>query len=159
MMRLVPLEPDLLRMLPLRDPRFEPLLDADYVAAACAPGMGFAALDGGYILGAGGLVPIWRGRALAWMLPGLFARPRHLLEAARFGRGWLDHKQLFPEFRRLECQVLAGFARGRHFVEALGFVQETPPLEAWDAAGNDHIQFKRIAPRDRQDCQVAEAAD
>ncbi len=63
-MRFVALTPELLRLLPLRDPRAAGWMTEGYIAAACAPGLGWAALEGGYILGAGGLVPLWYGRAL-----------------------------------------------------------------------------------------------
>lgn len=143
-MRLVPLTPELLRLLPLRDPRASRWMSDGYVRAVAIPGLSFAALDGGYIHGAGGLVPIWPGRAIAWMLAGVFARPRHFLRGAAFTRAWLDEMQARPEFRRIECHVLARFEPGLRFAEALGFVRETPPLEAWDPDGNDHIQFKRM---------------
>ncbi len=65
--------------------------------------------------------------------------------------------QRAPEFRRLECHVLARFQHGLNFVRALGFVDEAP-LEAWDMDGNDHIQFKRIA-RAGEGCHMAAAAE
>ncbi len=157
-MRFVGLTPELLRLLPLRDPRAAGWMSSDYIAAATVPGMGFAALDGGYVLGAGGLVRFWHGRALAWMLPGRFAELRHIREAARFARRWLDGMQRAPEFRRIECHVLAGFRPGMRFVRELGFTAEAT-LEAWDADGNDHVQFKRIAPAIGACHLAAEAAE
>jgi hypothetical protein len=158
-MRFVALTPELLRILPLRDPRAAARMSPDYVAAATQRGMGWAALEGGYILGAGGLVSIWHGRAVAWMLPSIFARPRHFARAVRFARFWLDGMQRAPEFRRIECHVLNGFTAGVRVVARLGFVLETPPLEAWDQDGNDHLQFKRVAPApSTEGCQLAAAS-
>lgn len=147
MSRLVPLDPLLLSLAVAQE------RDCVTAAFAAAPGYvaqalsgpAFALLDGGDLIGAGGLVPHWRGRAEGWWLTGQCARPRHLVRAVRLAREFLDASQCDPAFRRIEIFIRAGEPWASSFARALGFTCEGR-LQAWDPAGRDMVLFARIAP-------------
>src|SRR5882672_8679542 len=104
---------------PQRDrPRIVPLsrallamavaLERDEIMAEMASGEAFAAralaaqdlsvavIRDGYLIGAGGLVLHWLGRAEAWALVSANADARDVTAAVRLARGWLDYRQRNP---------------------------------------------------------------
>lgn len=110
--RIVPLTADLLRRLPP-----PPFADPGYAEGlAGTPGLAWAMTDDGEIVMAAGVVPVWKGRGLAW-LTHRDARLRHWLAAARWARHWLP---LLP-FRRIEATVRHDFYPGCRWAEFLGF--------------------------------------
>lgn len=147
MSRLVPLDPVLLGIAVAqeRDSVTAAFAAAPGYAAQALSGPAFALLDGGAVIGAGGLVPHWRGRAEGWWLTGQCARPRHLVHAARLARAFLDDRQRDPAFRRIEIFIRAGEPWASSFARALGFTCEGR-LQAWDPAGRDMCIFARVAP-------------
>lgn len=124
--RLVPLRPELLALIPASpdQPLWSATLTAEIRGTLCQPDLAFALLEGGYCIGAGGVLPMWPGRAIAWLVAGGDTTRWHLLHAVRLIRPWFDRLQRDPRFRRLECSVVEGFHRGARFAELLGFHRE-----------------------------------
>lgn len=116
----------------------------DAFAAQALSGPSFALIDGGELVGAGGLVPHWPGRAEGWWLTSKWARPRQLVRAVHLAREFLDRCQRDPAFRRIEMFVRAEAHWAFSFVEALGFHLEGV-LKAWDPIGRDMLLCARIA--------------
>jgi hypothetical protein len=108
------------------------------------PGLGVAAIDGGVLVGAGGLAPVWRGRAEAWLLVSRIAERRSVVAALRLARDWLDAMQREPPFRRVEIFVRWKEPWRESFAAALGFALEGR-LARWGADGEDHAIYARIA--------------
>lgn len=108
------------------------------------PALSFAMLDGGEVIGGGGLVPMWSGRAEAWQLSSRFARPRQLVAGVKLARAWLDQRQRDPVFRRVEAFVRKDHKWAFSFIDALGFVREGV-LRNWDPRGRDVWICARIA--------------
>lgn len=144
--RFVPLDATLLRLIvPRRDHLVttEWLADPDEVARVTQHGLGWAMLEGGYVIGAGGIAPVWFGRAVVWLLPGENTEPRHLVVAYRFIRRWLDALQEFPAFRRIEAAVRFDFAEGHRFARGLGFRHEGL-MRFWGPDGTSHHLYARL---------------
>lgn len=146
-MRFVALTPELLAMIPPRE------IEAAHAAKLAAPAAaalvcrhGIAALDGGYVLGAGGVIPVDdSGRGLLWLMPGLFARPRHIVAAVPFAYAWLGRLIADGRFRRLEAT--SAHAPGCRLLAHLGFRCETPqPMRRYGLDGGDHWLFSRVSP-------------
>jgi hypothetical protein len=102
-------------------------------------GSGWAMIEGGYLLGAGGAVEVWPGRAVLWLLPSIFARRRHLAIAYRFARNWLAEL----DYRRLEATATE--PSGCLFLARLGFIREAT-LRAYGPDGADHALYARVKP-------------
>lgn len=109
-----------------------------------APGLSFAAVDGGYLLGAGGVIQNWPGRAEAWMRVTTFARPRQIVAALCWVRFWFDRLQRDRAFRRLELHVRADVPYANSQARALGFELPGHVQHAWGPDGNDYIEFERV---------------
>lgn len=143
-MKFIPLTAELLRM--------ADDLDRDRLAAKISnisplhvkPDYSWAAVDGGYLLGAGGVISWWPGRAEAWMRVTTFARPRQVVAALRWGRAWLDDLQQSPSYRRLELHVRAGASFAETQARALGFAVPGHLERAWGPDGTDYILFDRV---------------
>lgn len=146
-MRIVPLSAELLRLIEPRDTAAAAAFGDRAVRRMTADcGLAIAMLDGGYVIGAGGVVPLeWAGRALAWMLISVFTRPRHLLRAAAVVPAWLDTLQARPELRRLEASAPAALERNCRFLERLGFAPEGL-MRGYGPDGADHMRFARVRP-------------
>lgn len=139
---MIPLDTTLLRLIPVHDESattITMLRDPHIAATACVHG--WAMLDGGYVVGAGGLIPMWPGRAIAWILPSRDARPRHFVQLFRWAKGWLDEMQ--TQYRRIEASAVAGFGPGCRFLEHLGFRREGF-MNEFAPDGADHILYARI---------------
>jgi len=72
-----------------------------------------------------------------------FARPRHLVMAARWACAFLDVRQRSPQFRRVQMFVRANEPWVVSFTKALDFRLEGKH-EAWDALGRDYYCFARV---------------
>lgn len=145
--RFVPLDRFLLdRAVDLeRDPLTAEMASGDGFAERVLPlrGLSVGVLDGGNIVGAGGLVPLWPGRAEGWWLVSRQARPRQLAQATRLAVQLMDRRQRDPTFRRIEAWVRADAPYARSFLKALGFA--APSLQPrWDTKGRDHLFAYRI---------------
>ncbi|HWK44925.1 MAG TPA: hypothetical protein VNT30_09400 [Stellaceae bacterium] len=140
---MVPLTAELLALLPLPDAALSGFVSqSSFVRDAVEGSQGFVMLDGGYVVGAGGVGPIWPGRAVAWMLVGGWARPRHLAAAFPFVRDLLARLQVDPAYRRIECTVPTGFAGGALWACRLGFVPEGV-MRGYGLHGEDHELYAR----------------
>lgn len=125
-----------------------------FAARALIPGLAVAAIEGGEVLGAGGLIPHWPGRAEAWLLVSRAASRRQVVAGMRLARQWLDRRQQFPLFRRLEIYIRTEAPWRQSFAAALGFRREAN-LEAWGPDGEAFTLYSRI----RALAQLAEAAE
>lgn len=93
----------------------------------------------GRVVGIGGLIPLWPGRAMAWMV----------MEKDS-GRGMIALTRFLPHFidaygfARVEMWVSAGFDLGFRWAQLLGFQLETPePMRKYLADGGDAYLFSR----------------
>lgn len=109
--------------------------------------VGYALLEGGYVLAAGGLFRHWPGLADAWLLVTRFARPRHLVSATRICRIALDRVAGDPAWRRIDMRVRADARWSHSFARALGFTRPPLLLEAWGPEGADYLLFTRLGAR------------
>jgi hypothetical protein len=126
-----------------RDPVVAEFANRESYAATVLSGpAAYAAIDGGTLVAAGGLILHWRGRAEAWSLVSRYARRRQLVRAIRMTRVVLDEVQRDPAFRRIEMFVRCNCAKS--FAAALGFAEEGY-LKAWDPKQRDMRLFARIA--------------
>ncbi len=148
-MRFVPLTIELLRwaMVIAGDPVVRDLADKApelYERMLSGPGIGEAMLEGGHLLGAGGITQHWIGRAEAWLMMSPDANRRQRLAALRRCQTKIATLQRDPGFRRIEMYVLADAPWGERFSSLMGFSQEGV-ARAWDPLGRDHHLFARIA--------------
>lgn len=145
MMRFVPLDPATLRLIPYAPAAAQ--FGADLARPGIAEklvefGAGWIALDGGYLIGAGGVLMLEPQRGRLWLAPSIFARPRHFARALPFARRWLLGLLIHHQFRRIEATTPASFAAGCRFLKHLGFACETPaPMRRFGADGSDHYLY------------------
>ncbi len=118
------------------------------MAMVCASyGDAYAIIDGAHVVAGGGMALRVHGRAEAWSLITVFARPRHLLLFTRYCRAHMDKRQRDPAYRRIETFLRDTSDFCAHtFARAMGFT-EIRPLEAWDSLGRDYLLCARIAPK------------
>jgi len=128
-----------------RAPEVDPLMTAANLEALAA-GEGWAATENGTgtVLGAGGVLTIYRGRGMLWMVSTVFARPRHLVLAARFAAAWIARLLEEGHFRRLEIDVPAECAARCRFAEALGLTLEGT-RRRYGPDGSDHAHYARVS--------------
>ena len=107
----------------------------------------WACWRGEKLIGAGGLAPIWFGRAEAWMLVSGHARRREIVAGVRLARVWLDRKALLPEFNRIEIWVRADAPWRMSFTRALGFHEFPALARAHGMDGADFFMHARVANR------------
>ena len=95
----------------------------------------------GRIVAIGGLLPIWKGRAQAYLFICEDVGGRDLLRLIRSCRRHLI--TFAPQWPRIECYVLPTFLQAVRFAERLGFVKEGY-LRRFDVDGVDSIIMARI---------------
>lgn len=100
------------------------------------------------LIGIGGIMPQWPGRAQAWMLvmdlnETSQERSRKWMWAFRAIGRFLDGVQKFKKFRRIETTVDLSFSKGHRLAKMLGFHAEGI-LVAYDPAGRDHVMYARV---------------
>jgi RimJ/RimL family protein N-acetyltransferase len=111
------------------------------------PNLALVMFDGTQIMGAGGLVHIWQGRAIAWFLPGLNMGQRHFGWAlARCKRELV--RAADAGLRRVECTVRCGNEAGLRFANRLGFIWEGT-MHAFSPTGADHELVARVRASER----------
>jgi hypothetical protein len=91
----------------------------------------------GVVLGCAGLLRKWEGLAEAWLLIDPAARERHGLVVARMVKRELG--QMMQPFRRIEADVLEGWALGLDFVAWLGFHVESV-MRAYGPRGETFVK-------------------
>lgn len=100
-------------------------------------GIALSAWDGVKCVGAGGLMPIWPHKAVAWafLSEGIGSDMLTIVRKVR-------RTIAMSPYKRVELTVAAGFEEGHRFAKALGAVQETPePLRCYGAAGEDEVMY------------------
>ncbi len=127
------------------DPAFAHQSD-EMLARVCIPGLAFATLDGGTLIAALGIIPVWPGRALGWMFPTPIADKRQLTFTTRLARGHFDRWQRDPAFRRIEIMIRDDRPWRESFANALGMTECFGPMRAFDTAGRDYWMYARVAP-------------
>lgn len=102
---------------------------------------GFTAIaDDGVVLGCGGCVEVWAGRAIAWALVSRHAG-RNMRAIHRAVEGYF---QAAP-FRRVEAWVDEGFDAGERWLVMLGFQRETPePMRGFRPDGGACFLYSRV---------------
>ena len=148
-MRLVPLDRDL--VLWAAEEEGDPLTLSmsnrpGWAESFCAAGtLGAALLAEGRVMAAGGLVPMWHGRALAWFMASPKARLVHKLRALRVVRGCLFQAQNFPAFRRVEmvCRADHGGHPAARLARFLDMTLEGR-MTAFDPNGATYLLFARV---------------
>jgi len=107
-------------------------------------GPSWACLCDGDLIGAGGLICHWPGRAEAWLLVSRNARPREIAAGLALARDTIDKRQRDPTFRRIEAFVRDDALWRVAFMEALGFHHEAGPLIAWGPDATDFHLYVRF---------------
>lgn len=121
------------------------LLETPDYAASLANDYAWTGLVAGCVAGVGGVLPQWRGRAVAWALISEtltahnFLRAHHKVRdvlAAAHRDGW----------HRIETTVDSGFDAGHRWVRALGFTPEGL-MRAYSPEGRDHVLYVHLPER------------
>lgn len=108
------------------------------IKAELAGSMSFAAVDGDEVLGVGGVLEYWDGRAAAWaILSGNCGR-----QFVKIHRAVLAFLTL-KKYRRLEATADVGFGPGHRWLEMLGFTLETPRMRGYMPNGADAAMYVR----------------
>lgn len=119
-------------------------IDPDRLARGLrVPGPAFTLVDDdGVPLGAGGLMPLWRGVARGWIYASdrLRARPVQLHRAVARGLALADAAF---DLHRIEISVHADFAASRRWVERLGFRFEGV-MPGYGPNKDSYVRYARI---------------
>lgn len=148
MNRIVPLTPELLDWAILEevDPATQRLAETPgWAAMFTAPGTwGEAMLGRGRVLAAGGLVPLWPGRGLGWLMLSPFAGQRDRHQALTRARTMMCEAQRLPAWRRIEMYVRADEPWCDRFGRLMGMTCEGT-MRRFDPLGRDYLLFARVA--------------
>jgi len=124
------------------DASLTPLLDEPgYAKTLAVPGLSWTALAGDTPVGAGGVLPIWPGRALAWALVGTLPKTAWTA-VTRQALAVLQHAHA-QGHGRIEAHVDAAFANGVRWARLLGFAPEGL-MRRFTADGRDHLLYARF---------------
>ncbi len=107
------------------------------------PGCAYAVHVAGRFIAAGGVIPIWPGRAEGWLLITHLAEKREIVTGIRFAGRWLDAKQEDPAFGRIEFFLLSQAAWRESFARALG-LRFLSDLKRWGPDGEDYCHYERL---------------
>jgi hypothetical protein len=127
-----------------RDPLLAEMSSGEYFPMRALNAWAYALIGRGRVLAAAGLIPMWSGRAEAWLIVGREASPRDLVPALRQAGIMMDHRQRLPFFRRIEAYVRCEEAYAPAFIAALGMEIEGV-MRAWDPLGRDYYLCARVA--------------
>jgi hypothetical protein len=108
-------------------------------AAAVAKHPAYTAVCEGEILGCGGVVPVWQGRAIAWSFISNNAGP-HFVAITRAVRKFLDDQ---PQ-DRIETTVDMEFADGHRWARMLGFKLEAGRMAKYRPDGGTCSLYARV---------------
>ena len=111
-------------------------------------GQAFTGMNGFTPMVCAGVLPIWKGRWLAWAAISVKVGRREMLWIHRNVFRFLDNLQSNePEtYRRIESTARKDQPDAQRWLELLGFEREGR-LRCYDASGNDHIQYARFPCR------------
>ena len=106
--------------------------------AALEGGMSFSVIDGDEVLGCGGVVEYWDGRAAVWaLLSGNCGR--RFTAIHRAVATFFDLKR----YRRLEATTATEFEAGHRWLKMLGFKMETERMRGYLPNGADASMYVR----------------
>lgn len=147
MLRFVRYRPEHLPALRLQRAQAEAasLLETPDYAASLANGYAWSGLVDERIAGVGGILPQWRGRAVAWALISERLTAHSFLRAHHKVRTVLADAHR-DGWRRIETTVDAGFDAGHRWVRALGFTPEGL-MRAYSPEGRDHVLYVHLPQR------------
>jgi hypothetical protein len=100
--------------------------------------------DAGAPLGAGGLVPLWRGVAQGWLYAADSLR-RHPVALHRAVSRGLRMADTALGLHRIQISVHEGFAASLHWVERLGFRPEGR-MPGYGPNRDTYLRYARIKP-------------
>lgn len=144
-MTVLPFVPDHLRALKLQPMQrwCAPLLTDDLLDSL-EDLDGYTGMVDGVPVVCAGVAPLWGGRYMAWSFLSEAAGP-HMLKITRRVRAYLDLRN----FRRVEAYVDEDFEAGHRWMEALGFVRETPGvMEKFLPSGRGQVLYARVERSD-----------
>lgn len=99
----------------------------------------FTAIENGRVVGCGGIMPVWAGRAIAWSVlsanSGPCMVPIHIV-TRRLLR--------MRSERRIEATCDADFKAGHRWLRLLGFELEAARMEGFAPDGRPHSLYARI---------------
>lgn len=99
----------------------------------------FTALVGDTVIGCAGIIPAWRGRALAWSFLAWNIGP-HFLSVHRAVARHLDESG----YRRIEISVDCDFSEGHRWARLLGFEMEAERMRGYRPDGGDCALYARV---------------
>lgn len=139
-MSLVPFRAEHLALVQVQDAQthVSPFMTYEH-AQALEPTLAFTYIVDGVVLGVGGLVEIWPGRASMWAYLGKNAG-RHFVAIHRAALALLE----VADFRRVEADVDVDFAAGHRWLELLGFKLEAPRMRSFLPTGGDSALYARV---------------
>lgn len=115
----------------------------DYVSgehvAALSEADAYAAVDADTVLGIGGVVRPWAGRAVAWSVLSAEAGP-HMLAITRAVKRFFA---LLPD-RRIEISVRRDHNAAHRWARQLGFSLEANRMAAYGMDGRDYSLYARV---------------
>ena len=103
-----------------------------------AAGNSFSVIDGGEVLGCGGIVEFWKERACVWAILSGNCGSRFVV-IHRAVAGFLS----LQDYRRLEATADVNFGAGQRWLEMLGFRLETPVMKHYLPNGADAAMYVR----------------
>ena len=106
-------------------------------------GYAFAGLWHGQPFACAGIVPQWKGRAIAWSVISKDVSRYNMLWMTRQVLGFFDEVESRLELRRIEITVIEDFMAGHRWAKMLGFKWEGA-MECYDPEGNTHIMYARV---------------
>ena len=107
------------------------------LSGAWFDGVGVTLMDGDRVIAAGGLLPIWSGRVLAWAL---ISEGANMVAVSRAAREFLAG---FPELQRIEATVDLTFPEAIRWIELLGFQREGI-MRKCGPNGEDFAMYARV---------------
>lgn len=139
-MSLIPFRAEHLALIEVQDAQshISPFMTYEY-AQALEPTFAFTYMVGGVVLGVGGLIEMWPGRAAMWAYLDRRAG-RHLVAIHRAALSLLE----LADFRRVEADVSVDFEAGHRWLKMLGFQLEAPLMRAHLPTGGDSALYARV---------------
>jgi len=107
------------------------------LSGAWFDGFGVTLIDGDNVVAAGGFLPIWSGRVLAWALIGKGASMIAVTRAAR------EILSRFSELPRIEATIDLTFPEAIRWIELLGFQREGT-MRKCGPNGEDFAMYARV---------------
>lgn len=107
------------------------------LSGAWFDGVGVTLMDGDDVVAAGGLIPIWSGRVLAWAIISKGANMWAVTRAAG------EFLRRFQELPRIEATIDLTFPEAIRWIELLGFQREGT-MRKCGPNGEDFAMYSRV---------------